>query len=145
MGRQLHSRLLAAGRWAVGALLLWAAIPKVWRPEEFAWTVARYEFTEPPWTAVVAIVVPWLEAVVAVSLLAPVPWRRGAWLMGAVLFAAFCVAIALVVARGLHIPCGCFGDWGRAPAGPGHAVLNAALAAICFAAALRRGTACPAP
>jgi hypothetical protein len=60
---------------------------------------------------VTAVVLPWLELLLGLFLILDL-WLGGAVLVANVLFIVFLAAIALNIARGLDIECGCFSSDG---------------------------------
>ncbi len=129
MNRRLSLAVMIA-RLAVGGLLVVAAIPKLLDPAAFASAVAAYEWRGSWWVAG-ALFLPWLEFFTAVALLAVPPLRRGAWLMGVLLFAVFAAAVASAVLRGLPVRCGCLPGLAQMPVGWPHVLLDLGLAALC--------------
>lgn len=135
------SRVASALRFACAAVpaiaLLYAAVPKIVHPDAFALALFRYDLLPDDVINAVAVVLPWLELVAGLALLAVARLRAGAAWIGALLMAAFGAAIALNLARGIEAACGCFSlDPAAPPAGWGHVALNAALAACCAVAAV---------
>jgi len=108
---------LAQGIWLilslwVAGLLLFAGVTKLRDPGLFADQIRSYEIVGDPLVALVALVLPPLEVLVAVSLFIPA-LRRGACLAGVGLAAVFLVALSSAWARDLDISCGCFGSSGK--------------------------------
>ncbi|MEN6621874.1 MAG: MauE/DoxX family redox-associated membrane protein [Smithella sp.] len=95
-------------RLALGAIFLYAGIEKIIAPREFA--VAIYNYQILPNTVInsVALVLPWLEVILAAGLIAGI-YVRGASLLSAMLFLVFATALTINLIRGLDISCGCFG------------------------------------
>jgi putative oxidoreductase len=95
-------------RWLVGALLVWAALGKIANPMEFYGELMAYRL---PWpgelTRLTAIVLPWLELLCGILLIAGTA-RRAAAAWAVILFAVFVLATGQAWARGLQISCGCF-------------------------------------
>lgn len=105
-------------RVAVAGVFVYAAVPKLMDPVGFAETISNYQaFPYWSWNAL-ALVVPMVEIVGALTVL--VGWKRqaGAALLGA-LTCGFLVLIASVVVRGIDINCGCFGTEAAASSGVG--------------------------
>lgn len=105
----LVARLTLAGVFAL------AALPKIQNPTEFAVSVAAFRVLPEalvPWTA---LLLPWLELVIAIGLLTPWLKQASAWLI-ACLLASFIVLHGTAWARGLDISCGCFGLTESSPA-----------------------------
>jgi uncharacterized membrane protein YphA (DoxX/SURF4 family) len=97
------------GRWAVAGIFLGAAVPKILNPGEFASDVSHYAI--PFWDPLVnliAITVPWVEAVTGLALLSGFA-AEGAILLSNGFFLFFMVLLGQAWVRGLDIDCGCFG------------------------------------
>jgi len=98
--------LLLSFRLFLGAIFLYASIDKIIRPYHFAAAVEAYQLLPPFLVALTAAVLPWIEAVSAAALL--VGWKpRSALLVLSALMVVFLAAIAVTMARGLDIDCGC--------------------------------------
>lgn len=105
------SRLSVAFRLAIGAIFLYAGIVKGLDPHGFAQAIYHYRIL-PGWLInPMAILLPWVEVVVGVSLLLGV-WVPGGSLLASGLLAVFAAALGLNLARGLDIDCGCFSTAG---------------------------------
>jgi uncharacterized membrane protein YphA (DoxX/SURF4 family) len=106
-----------AARVFLGVVFLYASVDKVLHPAEFAQAVHRYQLLPDALINLCALVLPWLELLLAVCLIG------GLWLPGAVLWAnallgLFFVALIFNYLRGLNIDCGCFSttaEEGEAP------------------------------
>ncbi len=91
----------------LAAVFIYASIGKIRNPEEFAVLVNGYRIL-PLWAVnIVAIILPWLELLCAVSLLTGIMYRNSALILAAVNLIFF-AAVASAMARGLDIECGCF-------------------------------------
>lgn len=91
----------------LGAIFLYAGVVKGLDPPGFAQAIYNYRIL-PGWLInPVAILMPWIEVVVGVSLLLGL-WAQGGSLVAAGLLAVFGAALGLNLARGLDIDCGCF-------------------------------------
>jgi Methylamine utilisation protein MauE len=93
---------------ALALLLLRSAFAHLGNPYYFLSTVYSYRLTGIETDKWVAVVLPYLQLVLGVCLLARW-WAPQAYLLAGLLFAGFVVAQALVLRQGLDIPCGCFG------------------------------------
>lgn len=95
-------------RWLLGALLVWAAISKLANVQEFYGDILAYDLPLPSFVLKgAAIVLPWLELLCGLMLLAR--FRIDAALVCATaLFIVFVFATGQAWARGLNISCGCF-------------------------------------
>ena len=104
--------------WAValvlGGVFLYASFDKIAAPRDFAKIVYRYQLAGPnalfgvtP-ANILAVTLPWLEAVIGV-LLVTGPWRREAAGIAAFLLAIFIAAVSYALFQGIDIAnCGCF-------------------------------------
>jgi hypothetical protein len=94
-------------RWVLGGVLLWAAISKLANLQEFYNALTGYQLPVPAaLLKLVAIVLPWLELLCGLMLIARVH-VRAALLWAMLLFGLFAVATGQAWARGLNISCGC--------------------------------------
>lgn len=108
MRRILQSRWLSiAVRLALGALFIYSAWPKIADPPGFAQMLSNYKLMPDSWINPAALVLPWLEMVAGVCLVAGV-MRRGAALWIAVLLVVFIGALSINLARDIAVDCGCF-------------------------------------
>jgi uncharacterized membrane protein YphA (DoxX/SURF4 family) len=102
-----HPVLLRAAGIIVGAVLVYASLDKIARPDRFADIVHDYDMLPLVAINAFALIMPWTEMVAGAALVLGV-WRRGAGLLATALSLAFLVAIAQAELRGLRIECGCF-------------------------------------
>jgi uncharacterized membrane protein YphA (DoxX/SURF4 family) len=94
-------------RWVLGLVLVWAALGKLANVQEFYVALLAYRLPVPPaMLQAAAIVLPWLELLCGLLLLARLRATAAlAW--AAILFAIFAVATGQAWLRGLPIACGC--------------------------------------
>lgn len=106
-------------------MLLWSGAAKV---VARSWAGTAAEFGVP---RALRPAIPLSELVLGASLITGLarPWTA---LATTAMLAAFSAAIALHLARGQAVPCGCFGDVSSRPVGPPDLVRNASF--ICLAA-----------
>jgi len=104
-------RLLAA---ALGGVFVYASLDKIAAPAEFARIVYRYRLLGPnalvgPLPAnLLAVTLPWIEALAGVLLLLGV-WRREAALVAGLLLLVFLGAVGWMLFQGIDLAnCGCF-------------------------------------
>jgi uncharacterized membrane protein YphA (DoxX/SURF4 family) len=101
-----HQIVGLAARLVVGGIFVMYAIDKLAAPADFALNIERYELL-PLWSVnLMAIVLPWIELVVGLFLIAGIRLRASA-VVAAMLLGVFIVAIGSAMARGLEINCGC--------------------------------------
>ncbi len=102
-----HAWLALPARIYLGVVFLMACYHKVLHPDQFALDVATYQFLPLVLINIFAITLPWVELGSGVMLVAG--WKsRAASLLVALMMAAFMVALASALNRGLDMSCGCF-------------------------------------
>ena len=101
--------LVLVARLVVAGAFILAALPKIQDPVAFASSVEAYRVVGSALSAWTALILPWLELVIGVGLLAP-QIRRGSALLSVGLLLLFIVLHASAWVRGLDISCGCFGE-----------------------------------
>lgn len=102
------SRWIRLGlRLFLGAVFLYASWDKVLDPGAFADVVRNYQVLPEPFVHLAALMLPWIELLVAICLIGGV-WLPGAlfWVNGLML--VFTLALAFNMARGINVSCGCF-------------------------------------
>ena len=103
-------------RIALGGIFIAAALPKMWRPDQFADAINNYRVL--PYFLVNAntLALPWVEFLFGAFLVAG--FRvRAASLATTIMMAVFLAAILSAWARGIDITCGCFGTQDAAKTG----------------------------
>jgi uncharacterized membrane protein YphA (DoxX/SURF4 family) len=95
-------------RYLVGAIFIWAAIPKISRPFDFLAGVYNYGIVGPKIGLLIAGMLPWCEAIIGCCLLSGL-LQAGASAVALVLSMVFVTAQISAIARNLPITCGCFG------------------------------------
>jgi len=106
------SRLFLLGRLALGIILILASIDKALNPGPFAEVIFNYQLLPDQAINLTAIVLPWLELILGILLLAGF-WLHGAVALSTVLLTVFFSALLISLARGLDIHCGCFSTGGE--------------------------------
>jgi putative oxidoreductase len=92
---------------ALGLFFIVAALPKVADPPSFAHMIYNYRLLPGGLVNLSALVLPWFELLCGVALVLGIWSRTSAALVG-LLLAVFVAAIAVNLARGNAIDCGCF-------------------------------------
>ncbi len=107
----LLSLWLVVCRFAVAGLLGFAAYHKLQDPQEFAFAIKAYKILPDHLIHVSAFAIPWLEALVALTLVMGL-WARAAAFLSAGLLVSFIFAIASVMIRAdVEVSeCSCFGE-----------------------------------
>ncbi|HBA88654.1 MAG TPA: DoxX family protein [Geobacter sp.] len=107
----LKRYLPAAVRISLGAVFIYAALPKIADPAAFAGSVAAYRILPYFGSYLAAAVLPFLELICGMLLVCR--WRvKTAALIIAAMNLLFIAALASAIARGLDIDCGCFRQGG---------------------------------
>ncbi len=109
-------RFVTLLRVALGVVFVMAALPKLADPEGFARAVSHYRAVPVVLERGLALVLPPLELLAGVGLLLGV-LDAGASLVVLALMLVFDGAVAVALARGLDISCGCFDTDGGAKVG----------------------------
>jgi hypothetical protein len=100
--------LVVTARWVLAGVFIAAAAPKILAPQEFAEAVFRYQLLPDALINLMGIYLPWIELWAGLALLFIPRVRDGAALILLGLLAVFTAAIAISMARGIDIACGCF-------------------------------------
>ena len=99
--------VVLAIRLILGFVFIYASVDKIAHPGPFAESIYNYRML-PYWAInLMAIVMPWLELVCGVLIIAGVLLRGSAFMI-AVMLGVFIIALSAALARGLDISCGCF-------------------------------------
>lgn len=102
-----HAWLGLAVRLYLGVVFLMACAHKIAHPEVFALDIAAYDFLPFQLVNLLAIILPWVELAVGVMLI--VGFRaRAATLLMLLMLVSFMIPLAVALARGLDLSCGCF-------------------------------------
>jgi uncharacterized membrane protein YphA (DoxX/SURF4 family) len=104
---KLRSGFTAVVRLGLGCLFLYSSLPKIRQPYDFLSSVYNYELVGPKIGVLVAMVLPCLELLVGICLVAGI-FIGGALLVSVAMGAMFTFVIASALYRGLNISCGCF-------------------------------------
>lgn len=99
--------LLWLCRMSLAVVFLTASLEKIAHPAEFAKAVSNYRILPAVAVNFFSLVLPWVELLCGLLLLAG-QWTRSAALLAALLFFLFFLAVSAALVRGLDIHCGCF-------------------------------------
>ena len=102
-----HPWLTIRVQLALGAIFVFAALPKIADPPSFAHMIYNYRLLPSPLINVSALAMPWVELLAGVALLLGV-WKSAARTVTMTMLAVFIVAISINLARDNAIDCGCF-------------------------------------
>jgi uncharacterized membrane protein YphA (DoxX/SURF4 family) len=103
----IHPWLTIRVQIILGIIFVVAAWPKIVDPPSFAHMVYNYRLVPSGLVNFVAIVMPWIELLAGLALILGI-WTRGARPIITAMLVMFIVAIAINLARGNAIDCGCF-------------------------------------
>jgi uncharacterized membrane protein YphA (DoxX/SURF4 family) len=107
-GALILARLVMAG------IFIYASIDKIANPAAFAKDVYNYQILPDALINLTALVLPWLELLLGLCLLAGV-WMPGAVLSVSGLLMVFLAALVFNLVRGLDVNCGCFSTGSDTP------------------------------
>ena len=99
--------LYHSARIILGLIFLFACYDKLLHPQAFAEVIYNYQILPNGLVNIAAILLPWVELVLGLSLIVNV-WIPGAVVLGNILLLAFFTALLFNLARGLDVSCGCF-------------------------------------
>lgn len=109
---RLWTSVLLLLRFILGGIFLYAGITKIIDPVGFAQSIHNYQILPEVLVNPAAIILPWVEIVTGTALVMRW-WIGGASLLLSALMFVFFIALAITVARGLDISCGCFSSTGE--------------------------------
>jgi len=91
----------------LGGLFIVASLDKIINPDAFAAAVLNYKIIGSTLSMVTATILPWLELLSGLGLILGISPRASAMMITALL-TGFTILLAVTLARGLDISCGCF-------------------------------------
>lgn len=99
--------LKIAIRMVLGFLFLYASLDKIIYPPKFAEVIYNYRLLPVELLNMCAIIVPWIEAFIGISLLMGFWIETSAFILSTITV-LFIIMIISAITRGLNIECGCF-------------------------------------
>ncbi len=111
-----HSLAILISRMTLGFIFIVASIEKIALPDIFAANIDAYGIMPFSMVNIFAIILPWIELLSGVYLMAGVRLRSASIVISAMLV-VFMIAIFIAMAKGLTIDCGCFGSGQSTPVG----------------------------
>lgn len=110
MNKILSNKYLQfAARLFVGFIFVYAGIGKIGDPSTFAKEIFNYHILPNYIINIIALILPWLEVIIGIFLIAGVYIRASA-AIASISMLVFIVAVLSAMFRGLDINCGCFAD-----------------------------------
>jgi uncharacterized membrane protein YphA (DoxX/SURF4 family) len=91
----------------LGIIFIYASVGKLFRAEDFAKAILRYEFLPLYFVNIMAVTMPWVEFFTGILLILGI-FRKATSILASVSLIAFLIALISAYARGLDISCGCF-------------------------------------
>ena len=104
-------------RFILGGLFIYASIHKLADPAAFAKIIYNYKLFPDLLIYPMAIIVPWLELVGGLCLVAGIYSRAAATIIS-IMLGAFIIALTINLVRGLDFNCGCFSGADDGETGP---------------------------
>ncbi|MBN2399119.1 MAG: DoxX family membrane protein [Candidatus Aminicenantes bacterium] len=99
--------LQTLARLVLGGIFIHASLDKIGHPLEFAKIIGNYRILPEFLVTLPALVLPWVELLCGLLLIAGIWARSAAWLLSSLLL-TFILALAVNAWRGIDISCGCF-------------------------------------
>ena len=112
-----HSWLAMPARWYLGGVFVVACLHKIAQPGSFALDIATYDIVPLQLVNLMAVSLPWIELAAGLMLIAGFR-TGGAALAIAGMMGVFIAAIAIALAKGLDMSCGCFASQSAAEDDP---------------------------
>lgn len=108
----VHNWAGLAIRVVVGSVFIYAAISKIARPMDFAWSIAMYRMLDYRYVHLLAVVLPWAELICGVTLLSGL-WTRGSAVVVCGMTVMFIWALTHAITHQIEMTsCGCFSQAG---------------------------------
>lgn len=106
-GKYVFRFFYYAARWILGGIFIYASYDKILHPTAFAEIIYRYQLFPDVLINLIAIVLPWLELIMGLFLIAGI-WMPGTVVWINILLVSYTGALIFNLSRGLDIDCGCF-------------------------------------
>lgn len=134
MRARLNTIGILVARLVIAGVFLFAAIGKIADPHSFAEAISNYHVVSDSISSISASMLPVLEVVIALALIAGIK-ERGAALLAGLMLLVFAGAMISTIARGINLDCGCFGASAEARVNGTTVARNLVLALAAFAVA----------
>ena len=90
-----------------GGIFIYASLDKITHPFEFARAIHNYQILPDIFVFITAAILPWIELITGIFLVAGIFPRTSSILLSALL-GIFTIALGINTLRGLDVSCGCF-------------------------------------
>tara|TARA_B110000116_G_scaffold236345_1_gene221913 strand:+ start:451 stop:903 length:453 start_codon:yes stop_codon:yes gene_type:complete len=94
-------------RFILGAVFIYASLDKIADPVAFSTNIDNYHITPIAINNLAALIIPWVELIIGLSLITGV-FLDGASILTMALLVFFIFIISQAYARGISLQCGCF-------------------------------------
>ena len=94
-------------RFILGAVFIYASLDKIADPVAFSTSIDNYHITPIAINNLAALIIPWVELIIGLSLITGV-FLDGASILTMALLVFFIFIISQAYARGISLQCGCF-------------------------------------
>ena len=94
-------------RFILGAVFIYASLDKIADPVEFSTNIDNYHITPIAINNLAALIIPWVELIIGLSLITGV-FLEGASILTMALLVFFIFIITQAYMRGISLHCGCF-------------------------------------
>ncbi len=109
---RVHAYLSLAVRLVVGAVFVYAAVPKILHPPDFAWSIAMYQMLHYSHVNLLALILPWVELLAGLALILGLRTRAAAVAVCGMLV-MFVYALTHAITHEIEMTtCGCFSQKG---------------------------------
>jgi len=102
-----NQKLILLSRIVLGGLFIYASYDKILNPLAFAQIVHHYRMAPPNFINIWAIILPWIEFLAGILLIAGYRLKGANLLIGGML-TMFIIVLAITTIRGINVSCGCF-------------------------------------
>lgn len=101
--------LLLILRLILGIVFLTASVTKIADPHSFAASINSYRILPYFIVNIAALTLPWIELICGILIILGISVKENAFILNCLII-IFIINIAIAMARGLNIECGCFGS-----------------------------------
>ena len=96
-------------RLVIGSVLIFAAVPKIINPLDFAFSLSGYQLFPKSLLPFIAVIVPYMELIIGIMILTGYK-IEGALVIAMGMFTLFIFSLLWAISLDLDINCGCYGQ-----------------------------------